>query len=151
MRRKFPPTSFSFCWNMIYFPRCLIIPTIIFYCCWFLLSPILLYITYLPFCCSLYIFIYIFIFHSSCICSAHVYGTPIFLLQYTFFKQQQLKRAVTDLTTGSYNLFLTNLELNENVYFFLYHQNIAREEKLLFSNLSVLVKIHKWRSGILYI
>ena len=78
-------------------------------------------------------------------------GLPFFYFNILFFKQQQLKRAVTDLTIGSYNLFLTNLELNENVYFFLYHQNIAREEKLLFSNLSVLVKIHKWRSGILYI
>lgn len=138
---------------MIYFLRCLIIPTIIFFCCWFLLSLILLYITYLPFYCSLYIFIYIFIFHSSCICSAHVYVTPIFFyFNILFFlKQQQLKRAVTDLTIGSYNLFLTNLELSENVCFFLYHQNITREERLLFSNLSVFVKIHKWRSGILCI
>lgn len=86
IRRKFPPTSFSFYWNMIYFLRCLNIPTIIFFCCWLLLSLILLYITYLPFYCSLYIFIYIFIFHSSCICSAHVYVTPIFFTSiYSFF------------------------------------------------------------------
>lgn len=105
-----------------------------------LLQPIYFYI-YFHFSLLLHLF-------STCVCDSH-----FFLLQYTFFflKQQQLKRAVTDLTIGSYNLFLTNLELSENVCFFLYHQNITREERLLFSNLSVFVKIHKWRSGILCI
>lgn len=133
MRRKFSPASFSFYWNMIHFPRGLIIPTIIFYLLLiFAFSGSTLH--YIHAILLQPIYFYIFSFFTPLASVQHMcMWLPFFSTAiYFFFKQQQLKRAVTDLTIGTYNLFLTNLELSENVYFFLYHQNIAREEQLLF-------------------